>query len=255
MMMLLLVIVLLSIIGFVYSDDHNYNEYKCSLCINAISYIQQKMPIVIDDAVDLANACILSYNNVQLANTACEVLRGNKVAYRLAPANGRDACISMHLCPLPDALPETIDYKATAASNLDFKVTKALGSKGYNKLRISVVSNSSVSSSLFTYQQQFKYKWTDNFLNTGIVDANNGANTFTIAGQQITVTLPAQGEGARGVILSDPCFQSNYISCKYKDSWSMFQHLSGMLNAINAHSDVSFYQILGDNFYGTIKLL
>ena len=208
------------------------------------------MPIIIGDPFDLANACILSYNDIELSHTACDVLRGKTLA-NTPSGNARESCISMEYCPMNEPLPTAglsqVNYKST--NNLDFKVTKALGSKGYNKVRISVVSNSTVSSNLFTYQEQFKYKWTDNFLNTGIVDVVDGVNEFTIGGQSITVNIPEEGKGVRGVILADPCFQSNWISCKYKDQWDMFNHLTGILNTINAYDDVSFYQILGDNFY------
>jgi hypothetical protein len=156
--------------------------------------MQEKMPIIIGDPFDLANACILSYNDIELSHTACDVLRGKTLA-NTPSGNARESCISMEYCPMTEPLPKAglsqVNYKST--NNLDFKVTKALGSKGYNKVRITVVSNSTVSSNLFTYQEQFKYKWTDNFLNTGIVDVVDGVNEFTIGGQSITVNIPEEG--------------------------------------------------------------
>ena len=209
------------------------------------------MPIIIGDSFDLGNACILSYDDASLSHTACDVLKGHTLT-TTPLGDSRESCISMQYCPNHDTTTTksiTADYKTTTTSNIDFKVSKALGSKGYNKIRISVVSNSTIDNSLFTYQQQFKYKWTDNFLNSGIVDVNDGINNFFIGDNKFSINIPKQGEGVRGIILSDPCFQSNWISCKYKDTWQMFNRLSGILNTINAHDDVSFYQILGDNFY------
>jgi hypothetical protein len=249
MTLALLLVVVVVVVAVVVAEDHNYLNYKCSLCINAVAYMQKSMPIIIGDAFDLANACILSYDDTTTSRNACEVLRGNKVA-NTPKGNSREACISMDHCPNIEATTTTVDYKSSSSSNLDFKVTKALGSKGYNKIRVTVISNSSIeNNSLFTYQQPFKYKWTDNFLNTGIVDVDEGINTLTIGNQKISVNIPKKGGGVRGVILSDPCFQSNWITCKYKDTWQMFNRLSGILNTINAQDDVSFYQILGDNFY------
>jgi Calcineurin-like phosphoesterase len=57
------------------------------------------------------------------------------------------------------------------------------------------------------------------------------------------------GEGVRGVILADPCFQSEWIVCVYQTKFSTFERTTTLLNAINAHDDVSYFQILGDNFY------
>ena len=74
-------------------------------------------------------------------------------------------------------------------------------------------------------------------------------NTFTVNGQSIDVFIPSQGDGVRGVIIADPCFQSQWIDCLYKDKFNTFNHTTELLNAINSWNDTHFWQILGDNFY------
>jgi hypothetical protein len=136
---------------------------------------------------------------------------------------------------------------------LDFRVSKAIGSKGYDKIRISVISdnlNTSEYSNLFTYNQQFKYRWTDKYLSTGITSIIPGNdNIIKIGEQEIKINIPIQGEGVRGLIIGDPCYSSEFIICVYKDKFNILNHLSSLINAINSHSDVSYWQLLGDNFY------
>eukprot|EP00595_Chromulina_sp_UTEXLB2642_P001464 CAMPEP_0196765534 /NCGR_PEP_ID=MMETSP1095-20130614/9517_1 /TAXON_ID=96789 ORGANISM="Chromulina nebulosa, Strain UTEXLB2642" /NCGR_SAMPLE_ID=MMETSP1095 /ASSEMBLY_ACC=CAM_ASM_000446 /LENGTH=405 /DNA_ID=CAMNT_0042123769 /DNA_START=200 /DNA_END=1417 /DNA_ORIENTATION=- len=135
--------------------------------------------------------------------------------------------------------------------NYDIRVAKAIGSRGYDKIRLSVISNQTIDSDLFDYSEQFKHRWTDKYLNTGIVTITPGVvNTISITkDSSIDVYIPNEGDGIRGVIIADPCFQSQWITCAYKDKFDMFDHLTSLLNAINSHDDVHFWQILGDNFY------
>lgn len=133
---------------------------------------------------------------------------------------------------------------------MDVRVTKAMGNKGYDKIRLSVISNASVESEYFTYSSQFKYRWTSNYLSTGIVSVTPGQKTvLSVAGMEVEVLLPLQNEGIRGVIIADPCFQSDWIVCVYQKAFNTFSRTTELLNAINSFDDVSFWNILGDNFY------
>lgn len=116
-----------------------------------------------------------------------------------------------------------------------------------------MISTSAISglSDVFDYSQQFKYKWTQNYLSSGIVSVTPGTTTTVeIAnGKTIDINVPFEGEGIRGLIIADPCFQSQWITCDFQDTFDMFNHTVELLNAVNAHDDVSFWQVLGDNFY------
>jgi hypothetical protein len=51
------------------------------------------------------------------------------------------------------------------------------------------------------------------------------------------------------VILGDPCFQSDWVDCVYGRRLDIFNRTIELLNAMNAHDDVHYLQLLGDNFY------
>lgn len=155
----------------------------------------------------------------------------------------RENCETLHFCPLKD-------YSTATTSDFDFRVSKAIGNKGYNQIRLSVISNTTIASPYFTYNAPFQYRWTNKILNTGLVTVNPGqATTFNIAGQTITINLPVENQGTRGIILADPCITSEWIVCLYKDKYNTYDHMGELLNAMNANNDISFWQVLGDNFY------
>lgn len=135
-------------------------------------------------------------------------------------------------------------------NNLDIRVSKAYGSKGYEKVRVSVISNETIASDIFSYSEEFKYRWTSNVLNTGIVSVVPGATTsFTIQGQTFNIKIPADASPVRGVVIADPCFSNDYVWCSYGDDFDTFNRSTSILNAIHAHDDSDFWMVLGDNFY------
>ena len=78
------------------------------------------------------------------------------------------------------------------ADGLDLRVAKGLGSKGYGKLRISVVAPQRLEAVdfNFSYQEPFRYRWREHFLHSKLVDAEVGKNLFQIAGH--TVQAPGK---------------------------------------------------------------
>lgn len=142
-------------------------------------------------------------------------------------------------------------WKQPRAQALDLRIAKGLGSKGYGKVRISVVAPQlmEVSDFNFTYKQQFRYRWTENFLHSALVDAKPGKNMFTIAGQPVQVDLPAENQGIRAVFWSDPCFSSKWITCAYAEKFQTFPRSVAMLNAVYKDPSMDMFAILGDNFY------
>lgn len=140
----------------------------------------------------------------------------------------RQLCQHNNLCPLDEPILSRRSEGGTASnstSSLDIRVSKALGSREYNLVRLSVISDHSIESPLFSYTKQFQYKWEaktlgdftkSNYLNTGLVSVTPGASTtFTIEGQILDISLPLENEGVRGIIISDPCITSRWIYCKY----------------------------------------
>jgi hypothetical protein len=208
----------------------NSDDYKCSICVASLEKASEIGSVFHDGC------------KAYFPERICDEIKIPSEKIDLQHKSARANCEFVNICQ-PDTTP-------SAAGEIDIRVVKAMGSQGYDKVRISVVSNRTVDSSLFTYKSQFKYRWTDKYLSTGLVSVTPGVKTnFKIAGQEVDILVPKQGAGTRGVIIADPCFTSEWIVCVYSKAFDMFDHSLELLNAINAHDDVSYWQILGDNFY------
>jgi hypothetical protein len=163
----------------------------------------------------------------------------------------RSICEMLNVC-LP-----YVDYSTlstiggSSSSALDIRVSKAYGSKGYDKIRLSVISTDApVASELFTYSKQFQYRWTNFYLNTGIVTVAPGQiSSFTIGEEIIDIFIPLENSPVRGAIFADPCFSNEFVWCTYGEKFNMLNRSTELLNAINSHQDNNFWMILGDNFY------
>jgi len=212
------------------SAKFNADEYKCSICIAAVEKASEIGTV-------FHHGCIEYF-----PEPICNQIKYPTEKVDLQGKSARQNCVDNGLCPMETL----IDYNWMT----DVRVVKALGSQGYDKVRISAISNHTVSSDLFSYQSEFKYRWTDKYLSTGLVTVTPGVKTqFKIADQEVNILLPKQGEGTRGVIIADPCFTSQWIFCAYSPHFDMLNHSLEILNAMNANDDLSYWQILGDNFY------
>lgn len=240
----------------------NLAEYMCSVCVQ-----------VLTSATDAANAPALSKAAVTEEMRAQAYLSAfdarcsffgacdRMVMMRTVTAAGgnpRESCQKAQFCPIherwqwegPKKLEERVVSEGAAAAALDVRVSMAYGARGSNKIRVSAISNTSWTDPFFAYEEQFKYRWTDNFLHTAVVDVTPGQqNEFTITAGAEPVTLsvyvPGPEEGVRGVIIADPCFQSQWIICLHQNEFDTFNRMTSLLNAINAHSDVHYWMILG----------
>ena len=151
----------------------------------------------------------------------------------------------------------------------DIRITKGIGKRSYDNVRVSVISSvnsTHPSSSVFTYQQPFKYRWKQFYLSTGnqtsthsinsttyfislpsgTVSLKEGVNEILIDGKSISVNLPAVGAPVRGLLVADPCVSG---SCEIGNMFQLNVSLPKLFDAILTKSDVDYYGILGDNFY------
>lgn len=163
-------------------------------------------------------------------------------AHRFEGKGSRQQCLSLGHC-----VKEMSFY--TAAGTTDVRVAKSIGRNGYYKLRISAITDRMITAPPFTYSKQFQYRWTSKYLNTGEVAVEAGLNSIDVDGEKYDIFVPEQGTPVRGVMIADPCFQSEFIVCFYQKKFNMFNHTIELLNAINSHDDTHFWMILGDNFY------
>mmetsp|Transcript_73808 Transcript_73808/g.175700 ORF Transcript_73808/g.175700 Transcript_73808/m.175700 type:complete len:507 (+) Transcript_73808:93-1613(+) len=138
----------------------------------------------------------------------------------------------------------------------DLRVTKAFGTKDYDLVRISVISNSSTPpiAGFFDYSGQFKYRWTENFLHTGLKKVTpGGESTFNLGegASPIKVSLPARGAGVAGLLIADPCIsaKSGWIGCAFGDKYQTSQRTPELISSFAEDKDTNFWGIIGDNFY------
>eukprot|EP00286_Rhodomonas_abbreviata_P023963 CAMPEP_0181299982 /NCGR_PEP_ID=MMETSP1101-20121128/6641_1 /TAXON_ID=46948 /ORGANISM="Rhodomonas abbreviata, Strain Caron Lab Isolate" /LENGTH=530 /DNA_ID=CAMNT_0023405177 /DNA_START=41 /DNA_END=1633 /DNA_ORIENTATION=+ len=257
--MLIKTICLVSLLAFLQGKlaiAGEYDEYACSLCTSAVD-------IAVEGTKDMS---LLEACSAQFPSKVCnEIFKGkdftvDNAAVKQNGVHSRTVCQNHDLCASLDGemwrtttaankTKTTVD----TASSLDIRVSKAYGSRGYDKIRISVISGAPIESEHFSYSEQFQHRWEQYYLNSGIVSVTPGETTsFTIAGETIDVSMPMQGAGVRGVMIADPCFTSEFITCVYGKKFDMFDHSIELLNAINAHDDVHYWNILGDNFYDQV---
>lgn len=215
-----------------YEAKFNFDEYKCAVCVPAVQYMRDNKDLSFHQACE----------HFFPADTCAKFVIPSKFASDIPRKNPRELCEMLSFCPKPDLVGD--------AADIDVRVSKAVGTKGYDQVRVSVISNSSVSSPYFTYSQPFQYRWTNKYLNTGLVSVTPGQKkVLNIAGKDVSIYLPKETEGTRGVLIADPCITSKWIVCLYKDKYDTFNRFTQLINAINLNDDISYYQILGDNFY------
>ena len=160
----------------------------------------------------------------------------------------------------------------------DLRVTRGLGPKGYEKMRVSVITHGPQEfyDINFTYSAKFQYRWTawpdatraknqpdvpERWLHSMLVNVGNGtfggSRNLTIGGYAIEISLPPAGKGSRGIIISDPCFTpphgvQSWIDCKWSTPWNTYESLIRLLEGtagVDTGKGVDYWTILGDNFY------
>eukprot|EP00403_Amphidinium_massartii_P014192 CAMPEP_0178419796 /NCGR_PEP_ID=MMETSP0689_2-20121128/25796_1 /TAXON_ID=160604 /ORGANISM="Amphidinium massartii, Strain CS-259" /LENGTH=440 /DNA_ID=CAMNT_0020041247 /DNA_START=86 /DNA_END=1405 /DNA_ORIENTATION=- len=137
----------------------------------------------------------------------------------------------------------------------DIRVAKAFGTKAYDMIRVSVVSNSrraGEDSDDFDYAAPFKFKWEDNYLQTKLLQVRTGTPVqLHVGSADITVKLPVQGGGVAGVLIADPCVTSKrgWIGCDFGNKLNTAERTPGLINAFVADPAIDFWGIIGDNFY------
>jgi hypothetical protein len=222
------------------------DEYQCSFCTSSVQDFLDSARE--QEQLSLLTSCEKYYPK--------EICLKYQINFNISPemmtlgteaTMARDICVSKSFC---EARPSSAPGTLTETDDYDIRISKAMGSRGYDKIRVSVISNSSITSDIFTYSEPFQYRWTQNVLNTGLVTIQPGQKTpITIGSQTFEVFIPKEGDGIRGILLGDPCFTSEFITCLYGKEFDMFNHTIELLNAANAHDDSHFWMILGDNFY------
>lgn len=173
--------------------------------------------------------------------------------------------------------------------NFDLRVVKGFGTKGYNQVRVTMItSNRSKSNEmddlvggLEAYSQFFRYRWVENQMKSMMMQLDCGDDGYCRkdirhllpSGAQAPpsswgelskqwwapdaaeaiIQLPKQGAGVAGVLIADPCVNSQrgrvWVPCSYGKSLNTMERIPALLNAFVGDNDTDYWGILGDNFY------
>ena len=223
-----------------YVSSQSLDEYKCNFCVGSV-----------EEAVKTQTSLFSSCSRV-FPQSVCEAFNINfNISVQLESSRG--------ICEIEGFCEPIVRHFVGDNEHIDIRISKAHATRGYDKIRVSVISEEQIESPIFSYSDRFRYRWTENYLNTGLLSVTPGATTtFNIGSETFNVYIPAEGEGTRGVIIGDPCFTSEFVTCLYGREFDMYNHTIELLNAIHAHNDTQYWMVLGDNFYdqsGEVRVL
>lgn len=139
----------------------------------------------------------------------------------------------------------------TANSPIDLRVAKACGTD-YNKVRVSVISQSSKAPDAgfnWDYSERFKYKWTDNYIHSTMVDVDPGSDThLMIDNNVVNIEIPTKGKATGGILFADICITGGQW-CAYGEKWKVKERSTKFLNQVMKEDGMHWWYIIGDNFY------
>lgn len=248
------------------SNKYFLDTYQCGLCVSSV---HQYLTSSLIGSKNISEITVEGHQNYENVNQACLSLFPGSTCDALefsanipdinfrnpssvGDSMAREICRVWSKCPQSDSEELQLQQSLGDITTFpDVRVSKAMGTRGYKKMRISVIGAEKYNETFFSYRKRFQYRWTDKFLSTGIVSVTPGATTtFTIAGHDYNIYLPQENEGVRGLIFADPCFNTDWVNCYYKQDFHTFNHSIELLNAVfSHHREVNYWQILGDNFY------
>lgn len=158
--------------------------------------------------------------------------------------------------------PARLVHASRVPPTLNLRVAKALGSKDYDLLRVSVVTRAGseehvrIDATPFDYSDGFKYRWTGYALHSSLVRVHPGEETkMRIQGTDVRLHLPRLGEATVGVVIADPCVTfgdlPNVVDCMFGERYDLARRIPALLNAFvgGELSDVDWWASLGDNLY------
>lgn len=148
------------------------------------------------------------------------------------------------------------ERESASITGLELRVSKALGTKAYNLVRITAITSSPMppEGDFFDYSAQFVHRWQQFFLHTALKEMKVGVdNHFAIAGEDIVVRVPQQGTGVAGLLIADPCVNSPtgkmWIPCSFGSTFNTIENTPLLINTFTAGDAIDFWSISGDNFY------
>jgi hypothetical protein len=174
--------------------------------------------------------------------TTCRSFVANQSSNILVPTDTHEIvswCRDRGHCAAPEP-----KHARAADGSPSVRVTPVFSpnaSRSYGNVRLSVVTNASDADARHPqffasgYSAPFKYRWTDLYLETtlkSVVPGPTALNEFNIGHNvSVNVRLPAENDATLGIIMADPCYNSRWVVCSYRDKLQTFERMTGLLNA------------------------
>ena len=222
------------------------NAHKATPCLKCHMFVE----MTTKGKVDAVKAC-------EMVNMCVELLpyQAQITEMRAKDVSVDNVCKKVGLCPLHDLWEEKIKARAPfAGSQKDIRVTPALGREPYGKVRLSKITMETDQRqpiSQLDYDQQFKYRWTDRHIQTGLVNVTPGAkNNFDLGDVNVTVRFPAKDTvKMQGLVYADPCYVGKFLWCDFGEKFQIFDRLSTLTDLVIEKDNADWWGVIGDNFY------
>jgi hypothetical protein len=137
----------------------------------------------------------------------------------------------------------------------DFRVSPGFGDRAGSTVRLTYTTlqtdRDAEFESFFDYNGQFEYRWTNFRAHSKLISVQPGTTTEVNVPNSaaFNVTLPRPGEGVRGIMTADVCFSSDIATCDTGTHDQILARMPALLNSIISHSQISYWSMIGDNFY------
>lgn len=152
-------------------------------------------------------------------------------------------CEKAGFCDVSPIVSPVLIPRSSNASEPDIRVSKGFGTKAYNSVRVSVITQGAPSfdTSNFDYSGQFKYKWTHNYITSTMMTVPKPGipTTIKVGTTEVTIDIPSQGSGVAGLLFGDPCVRdasfTSLVGCTFAKKFQTSTRNPEMLNAVRTH--------------------
>jgi len=208
---------------------------------------------------------------------------GERVARRTASAIG--AVLLEVFVRLDRQVPVEVRGRSRRCEDVSLRVTKGLGSRGYEAVRVSAVcrlpGHSSeaeercapegvvqmqglaepegrgsrvVALDSFEHCGRFQQRWSKFHLSSSVLSVEPGEEhrlffNHSAGPLAVDISIPKRGSGVHGVVIGDPCISSRYLPGLCNSQWDVLKRLTELLDLVTAVDRLDFLVILGDAFY------
>ena len=135
------------------------------------------------------------------------------------------SCLLLVVCLVVRATASSgIDYDNPAPPLVQLRVSKGLGTRPYNTVRVSVITyHNATPPADFDYSEPFRHRWPQYYLHSSLYTVPEKTALLSLPSLNATIPLPPMGNGVVGVLIADPCVRFSSITsvtaCKYAEKF------------------------------------